>query len=199
MLMMRVGLTGGIAAGKSVASVRFKQLGMTVVDYDTLAHDVVAPGTPGFIGVVDAFGPDILADDGSLDRAALAQRVFGDDEARDKLEDIIHPLVIAEGYRLHDEAVKRNEALVIHDIPLLVEAAGPEAFDVVLVVDAPAELRVERLVAGRGMSEEEAWDRIRAQADDDVRRDAGDVVLDGSGTVENLYRQVDEWVESLDL
>ncbi|MDR0849472.1 MAG: dephospho-CoA kinase [Propionibacteriaceae bacterium] len=195
--MLRVGLTGGIAAGKSVASARFVELGIMVVDYDTLAHDVVAPGTPGLAAVVQAFGRRVLARDGSLNRAVLGEHVFGDDEARDKLEDIIHPLVIKQGYRLDGEAARRGETMVIHDIPLLVEAAGPEAFDVVIVVDAPAELRAERLVNERGMSEEEAWDRIRAQADDDVRRDAADVVFDGSGTVENLRRQVDEWVESL--
>ena len=192
--MERVGLTGGIAAGKSVATRQFTQLGITVVDYDQLARDVVEPGTPGLAAVVEAFGDGVLNADGSLNRSALAHLVFGDDELRDRLEEIIHPLVIAEGHRLDGLAVARGEKMVVHDIPLLVEAAGPEVFDAVIVVDAPPEVRAARLVEGRGMSEEEAWARIDAQTDDGVRRQAADVIFDGSGSEDNLRRQVNEWV-----
>ncbi len=192
--MMRVGLTGGIAAGKSVVARRFAELDVAVVDYDQLARQVVAPGTPGLIAVVKTFGRRVLAKDGSLDRALLGHTVFGDDEAREKLEEIIHPLVIAEGQRLELEAQSRGETMFVHDIPLLVEAAGPEVFDAVIVVDAPPEIRAQRLVAERAMTEEQAWARIEAQTDDEVRRQAADVVFDGSGTVDNLRRQVDDWL-----
>jgi len=197
--MIRVGLTGGIAAGKSVASHEFIALGITVLDYDHLAREVVAPGTPGLAAVVEVFGEQVLAPDGTLNRALVAQKVFlGDDEEiRDRLEEIVHPLVIAEGQRLDLEAETRGESMVVHAIPLLVEAAGPEVFDTVIVVDAPPEIRVKRLVEGRSMAEEEAWGRINAQIDDDVRLEAADVVFDGSGTEENLRSQVREWVEDV--
>ncbi len=194
---MRVGLTGGIASGKSVAGRRFQELGITVLNYDQLAREVVAPGTPGLAAVVEAFGQRALSPDGGLDRAALAETVFSDDGARSKLESIVHPLVIAEGQRLDLVAEGRGEKLIVHDIPLLVEAVGPEAFDAVIVVDAPPQLRVSRLVEGRGMTEAEAWSRIDAQSDDEVRRAAGDIIFDGSGTVENLHRQVDQWLAEI--
>jgi len=194
--MIRVGLTGGIAAGKSVAGDRFAELGITVVDYDQLAREVVAPGTPGLARVVEVFGTQVLFPDGTLDRAEVGRRVFsdGDEEALDRLEGIIHPLVIAEGQRLDGVAEANGEWMFVHSIPLLVEAAGPEAFDVVIVIDAPVEVRVARLVEARAMSEAEAWGRIDAQSDDEVRLAAADVVFDGSGTPDNLRRQVDEWV-----
>lgn len=197
--MIRVGLTGGIAAGKSVASHEFTQLGITVLDYDQLARDVVAPGTPGLDAVVDAFGDQILEPDGSLNRSLLAHKVFlGDaDQARERLEEIVHPLVIAEGQRLDLAAEAAGEKIVVHAIPLLVEAAGPEIFDTVIVVDAAPDIRARRLIEGRGMTEEEAWARIDAQIDDDVRLAAADEVFSGSGTEENLRRQVREWVDDV--
>jgi dephospho-CoA kinase len=196
--MIRVGLTGGIAAGKSVVSRRLAELGVPVVDYDQLARQVVEPGTPGLAAVVRTFGQSVLGPDGRLDRLGLARRVFnGDDEALDRLEAIIHPLVIAEGQRLDLAAERRREAMIVHSIPLLVEAAGPEAFDTVLVVDARPEVRVERMVAGRGMTEQEAWGRIDAQTDDAVRRAAADVVFDGSGSDDNLRAQVDDWLAAV--
>ncbi|MDR0783267.1 MAG: dephospho-CoA kinase [Propionibacteriaceae bacterium] len=195
--MMRIGLTGGIAAGKTVAGTCFTELGITVLDYDQLARDVVVPGTPGHAAVVGAFGAGIVDADGSINRAALAAIVFPDHDALDRLESIIHPLVIDEGQRLDTEAEARGERLIVHSIPLLVESAGPEAFDVVVVIDAPMELRVERLVAGRKMTEAEAWDRINAQIDDDFRLEAADVVFDGSGSEENLRGQVEAWVTDI--
>jgi len=197
--MIRVGLTGGIAAGKSVASRCFIEMGITVLDYDLLARVVVEPGSVGLAAVVDAFGSEILNPDGTLNRSALAHKVFlgDDDEPRERLEEIVHPLVIAEGQRLDLEAEARGERMVVHAIPLLVEAAGPEIFDTVIVVDAPPEIRARRLIERRGMSEDEAWGRIDAQIDDDVRLEAADEVFDGSGTEENLRRQVRTWVQDV--
>ena len=195
--MLHVGITGGIAAGKSVATARFGELGVLVIDYDQLAREVVAPGTRGLERVVEAFGEGVLAPDGTLDRSGLAHIVFYDDEARERLEEIIHPLVIARGQELDAEAEARGATMVVHSIPLLVEAAGPEVFDVVIVVDAPPDVRAARLVSSRALSEDEAWARIDAQTDDDVRLAAADVVFDGSGTPDNLRAQVDAWVEDV--
>jgi len=192
--MIRVGLTGGIAAGKSVAGDRFVELGVPVVDYDELARAVVEPGTPGLAAVVQAFGPTVLQADGTLDRIGLGRVVFGDDDALDKLEEIIHPQVIAQGSALDAAAEARGEKMIVHNIPLLVESVGPEAFDVVIVVDAPAKARVARLVDSRRLTKEDAKARIKAQTDDDVRVAAADVVFDGSGTVQHLREQVDKWV-----
>ncbi|MDR2930101.1 MAG: dephospho-CoA kinase [Propionibacteriaceae bacterium] len=195
--MIRVGLTGGIAAGKTVVSKRFEELGVPVVDYDQLARDVVGPDTEGLAAVVAEFGDSVLTGDGQLDRAKMSERVFADDAARDALEEIIHPLVIAEGQRLDAITGEAGEAMIVHDIPLLVEAAGPEAFDAVIVVDAAPQIRADRLVIERGYTAQEAWDRISAQIDDEVRLDAADVVFDGTGTVDDLRAQVDAWVEQV--
>lgn len=196
--MIRVGLTGGIAAGKSVASRAFTERGITVVDYDVLSREVVAPGTSGLAEIVEIFGEKVLLDDGTLNRSMVAKLVFGDDdEARDQLEDIIHPRVIDQGHKLDLEAERRGEKLIIHAIPLLVEAAGPEAFDTVIVVDASPEVRAARLIDGRTMDEKEAWGRINAQIDDEVRLAAADFVFDGSGSPENLKDQVNEWLDDV--
>ena len=195
--MIRVGLTGGIAAGKSVAGARFTELGIPVVDYDELARDVVEPGTPGLAAIVEAFGPQVLQPDGTLDRVGLGRVVFGDDEALDRLEQIIHPQVITKGGELDAAAEAKGEKMIVHSIPLLVESVGPEAFDVVIVVDAPKKTRVARLVDSRRLTKEDAKARIKAQTDDDVRLAAADVVFDGSGSVENLRDQVDGWVDDV--
>ncbi|MCL1907122.1 MAG: dephospho-CoA kinase [Propionibacteriaceae bacterium] len=196
--MIRVGLTGGIAAGKSVASRAFELRGVEVIDYDILARDVVAVGTDGLAEIVEAFGERVLEADGSLNRSLVAKLVFGDDdEARERLENIIHPRVISEGQLIDIAAEKRGDKLVVHAIPLLVEVAGPEAFDTVIVVDASPEVRVARLVDGRGMDEEEAWGRITAQIDDEVRLAAADFVFDGSGSAENLEAQVNQWMDTV--
>ncbi|WP_372593117.1 dephospho-CoA kinase [Actinotalea sp.] len=192
--MLRIGLTGGIAAGKSVVSRRLDALGVRVIDHDLLAREVVRPGTEGLAEIVEAFGSQVLAEDGSLDRSALAARVFADQEARARLNGIVHPRVEAASRALEAQAVRDGARVVVHDIPLLVETGQAGHFDEVLVVDAPAALRVERLVHGRGMSQEEAWARLAAQADDEERLAAADRVLDGSGTVEGLADQVDEVV-----
>lgn len=190
--MQRIGLTGGIAAGKSVAARRFIELGAVLIDADALAREVVAPGTLGLEQVVETFGPEVLAPDGSLDRAALAARVFGDAEARRRLEALVHPQVRRLAAEREAAAAAIDpDAVVVHDIPLLVETGQAETFGMVVVVHAPQEQRVRRLVDGRGMPEAEARARVAAQADDDARLAAADVVLDGTGTDDELRQQVD--------
>lgn len=188
--VLRVGLTGGIAAGKSVVARRLGQLGAAVIDHDVLARTVVDVGTPGLAAIVDAFG-DVLTPLGQLDRQALGTRVFGDAAARERLNAIVHPLVRAAAHDAEAAAVAAGHAVVVHDIPLLVETGQAGHFDVLVVVDAPAELRVARLVDGRGLTPADAWARLAAQADDEARLEAADVVLDGSGAVAELEVQVD--------
>lgn len=191
--MQRIGLTGGIAAGKSVAARRFAELGAVVVDSDVLAREALAPGSAGLDAVVEEFGAAVLDAQGALDRAALGRRVFADDEARRRLEAIVHPVV----RRLSAEreaaaAATDPAAVVVHDIPLLVETGQADTFHVVVVVHAPALLRVERLVRLRGMDREDAEARVAAQADDETRLAAADVVLDGTGSEADLRTQVDD-------
>ncbi|RHA40269.1 dephospho-CoA kinase [Cellulomonas rhizosphaerae] len=190
--MQRIGLTGGIAAGKSVAAARLAELGAVVIDSDVLAREAVAPGSVGLEAVADEFGPGVLAADGSLDRAALGALVFADDDARARLNAIVHPVV----RRLSAEreaaaATADHGAVIVHDIPLLVETGQADAFHVLVVVHAPAVLRVERLVVGRGLAREEAEARIAAQASDADRLAVADVVLDGTGSEDDLRTQVD--------
>lgn len=188
--MVRVGLTGGIAAGKSVASRRFAAHGAAVVDHDMLARDVVEAGSPGLAAVVAEFGP-VLTPLGQLDRQALGALVFADPEARARLNAIIHPLVRDAARQAEAAAVAAGHDVVVHDIPLLVETGQAGRFDVLVVVDAPAEIRVGRLQAERGLTAEEAWARLSAQADDEARLEAADVVLDGSRGAADLEAQVD--------
>lgn len=195
----RVGLTGGIAAGKSVVAARLARLGAAVVDHDVLAREVVAPGSPGLAAVVLAFGDEVLAADGSLDRPALGRVVFADAAARERLNAVVHPLVREAARHEEAQAATSGARVVVHDVPLLVETGQAGHFDELVVVDAPAALRVERLVEGRGMREDEAWARLAAQADDEARLEAADVVLDGSGALADLEAQVDRlwqrWAE----
>jgi dephospho-CoA kinase len=190
--MLRIGLTGGIAAGKSVAARRLAELGAVVVDHDVLAREAVAPGSVGLERVVEAFGDGVLLADGSLDRPALAAVVFGDDAARERLEGIVHPEVRRLSAEREAAAVAADpRAVVVHDIPLLVETGQADRFGLVVVVHAPAALRTERLVAARGLGPDEARARVAAQASDDERLAAADVVLDGTGTDDALRAQVD--------
>lgn len=187
---VRVGLTGGVASGKSTVSARLAELGAVVVDADLLARQVVSPGSEGLAAVVAEFGDDVLAEDGSLDRAALGALVFADEGRRRALEAIVHPLVRAAGARL--EAAAGPGAVVVHDIPLLVETGQAEAFDVVVVVDTPVEEQLRRMVVHRGMPEVDARARIAAQATREARLAVADVVIDNTGTVEELLARVDE-------
>ena len=187
---MRVGLTGGVASGKSAVSAILRELGAVVVDADALAREVVGPGTPGLADVVAAFGPEVLGSDGVLDRARLGALVFADAERRTALEAIVHPLVRARAAEL--EASAPPGAVVVHDIPLLVETGQAAAFDAVLVVDVPVEVQVTRAVRDRGWSEEEARSRIAAQASRDERLAAATYVIDNAGTTEDLRQRVAE-------
>lgn len=190
--MLRIGLTGGIAAGKSVVARRLAELGAVVIDHDVLAREVVEPGTVGLEEVVGAFGDGVLAADGSLDRPALGRLVFDDAAARARLEGILHPEIrrlAAEREALAGAADDR--AVVVHDIPLLVETGQADHFHLLVVVHAPAEQRVARLVDGRGLDETAARARVGAQATDEERTAVADVVLDGSGPVDGLREQVD--------
>ena len=192
--MLRVGLTGGIGSGKSTVSRRLAELGAVVIDSDVLAREVVAPGTPGYDAVVAAFGPAVVGPDGALDRAALARLVFADGGLRATLNGIVHPLVRERAAGI--AARSPEDAIVVQDVPLLVEAGLAGSFDLVVVVDAPDDQRVDRLVEDRAMSPDQVRDRIAAQADRQERLDAADYVLDNSTTRAALLAQVDRlWAD----
>lgn len=188
--MTRVGLTGGIASGKSTVSGLLTELGAVVVDADAIAREVVAPGTPGLTAVVEAFGPGVLTPAGEMDRVAVGALVFADPEKRRVLEAIIHPLVRARGQELEEAA--GPHAVVVHDIPLLVETGQADRFDAVIVVDVPEEVQVERLMALRGMTEADARARIAAQAGREERRSVATYLIENTGTLEDLRRRVEE-------
>ncbi|HET8666178.1 MAG TPA: dephospho-CoA kinase [Nocardioides sp.] len=192
---MRVGLTGGVASGKSTVSGMLRELGAVVVDADVLAREVVEPGTSGFDAVVAAFGPEIVASDGGLDRARLGAVVFADPDKRATLESIIHPRVRARAAEI--EAAAPPGAVVVHDIPLLVETGQSDAFDAVIVVDLPVEVQVERAMGERGWSEDEARSRIAAQATREQRLAVATYVVDNTGTREDLRHQVTEVFDQL--
>jgi dephospho-CoA kinase len=187
---VRVGLTGGIASGKSTVSAILAELGAIVIDADALAREVVARGTPGLEAVVAEFGPGLLTPEGDLDRPAMGALVFGDAEARKRLEAIIHPLVHQRSAQLEAEAPA--DAVVVHDIPLLAEVGRAGSFDAVVVVDAPAELQVSRMVEDRGWSREEAESRIAAQASREDRLAIATHVVDNTGTLDELRRRVEQ-------
>jgi dephospho-CoA kinase len=187
---LTVGLTGGIAAGKSAVLDRLRELGAVVVDSDDVARDVVEPGTDGFSEVVERFGPDVVRADGSLDRARLAAIVFADPTARAALEAIVHPRVRAEVCRRIRRAAAA--AVVVNAVPLLVEAGIASDYDRIVVVEAPVEARIRRLAHSRGMSRAESLARMAAQADDERRRAIAWRVLVNDGSVEELRAQVDD-------
>lgn len=203
--MLRVGLTGGIGSGKSEVSGRLAALGAVVLDADKAAREVVLPGTAGLARIAETFGPQVLRADGSLDRARLAEIVFADEAARARLNGIVHPLVrermrAAEAEALH-AAPGASEGggdgvVVVHDVPLLTEGGRAREFDLVIVVDVPAELQLERLAEARGMTEEQARSRMAAQASREQRLAVADIVIDNSGTLADLDRRVAEvWAE----
>lgn len=190
-----MGLTGGVASGKSTVSAILADLGAVVIDADRLAREVVAPGTEGLARVVEEFGPGVLTAAGELDRAAVGAIVFADEGARRRLEGIIHPLVHARGRELEEAAPA--DALVVHDIPLLAESGRAESFDAVIVVDAPHEVQVERMTSQRGWSVEEAEARIAAQATREQRLAVATHVIENTGTLEDLRDRVTEVFEEL--
>jgi dephospho-CoA kinase len=190
--VLKVGLTGGIGAGKSEAAKRLADQGAVIIDADRLAREVVAPGTGGLAEIVQQFGPDVLAEDGSLNRPALGAKVFGDDDARHRLERIIHPRVRARTAEITHAAPP--DAIVVNDVPLLVETGLAASYHLVLVVEADRDRRIRRLGETRGMTEEQAAARIAAQADDGQRRAAADVLIDNNGDVATLHRRIDALV-----
>lgn len=195
--MLRVGLTGGIGSGKSAVAQRLAALGAVVLDGDTAARAVVEPGTPGLARITETFGPDVLRDDGTLDRAKLAAIVFADEAARLKLNAITHPLILRHILAQEEAAIRDGgqDTIVVHDVPLLAEGQRAADFDVVIVVDVPAELQVERL-AGRGLTGDQARARMAAQATREQRLAIADIVIDNSGTLADLDRRVAEvWAD----
>ncbi len=185
--MLRIGLSGGIGAGKSTVSSTFSDLGGVVVDGDVISREVVEPGTEGLAKLVEAFGEQILSDDGSLDRPALAAIAFSDEEKRQTLNGIVHPLVGKRRSELIAEA--DDDAVIVEDIPLLVESGMAPMFPLVIIVNADEDLRVKRLIEHRGFTEEDARARIAAQATEEQRRAVADVWLDNTGSAEDLVEQ----------
>ena len=200
--MVVVGLTGGIGSGKSTLAKLLVRRGARVIDADAVAREVVVPGSPAHEEVIRRFGPSVVADDGALDRTALAALVFGDDQAREDLNHIVHPAVRDEVLRrLAAAEVADPHAVVVLDIPLLAEV-GPDRYPLagVIVVDLPIDVAVERLRADRGFFEADARARVAAQATREQRRAIADVVIDNSGDLEQLEAEVDRiwaWIQQL--
>jgi dephospho-CoA kinase len=191
--VLRVGLTGGIGSGKSEVSRRLAAYGAVVIDADQIAREVVEPGTEGLAEVVAAFGPEVLTPDGALDRARLGDIVFADPGLRGKLNAIVHPRVASRMAELERDAAG---SIVVHDVPLIAENGRAGAYDVVVVVDAPPKVQADRLIRRRGMSREQAMARMAAQASREQRLAIADIVIDNSGSLAELDRQVgDLWAE----
>jgi dephospho-CoA kinase len=186
--MLNLALTGNIGAGKSEVVRRFREWGATVIDADQLAREAQAPGSEVLRAIVGRFGRGVLLPSGELDRAALRGLVMGNDEALAALNGIVHPAVRRRREELLAEARARGDAVVISDIPLLFEAADPDAFDLVVLVDAPADQRRARLVRDRRLSAEEADRMIRAQIPSERKRERADLVIENDGTLDALDR-----------
>ena len=194
--MLRIGLTGGIGSGKSTVSARLAELGAVVVDADKIAREVVEPGEPALAAIRDRFGDTVFGPDGALDRPALGRVVFGDPEALAALESITHPAIWGRTADRFTAAEAAGTSIGVHDMPLLVEKQMAGEYHLVVVVDTQEQVRLQRLVELRGMPEDEARSRIAAQATDEQRRAAADVLLDNNGTPEQLVTQVDRlWNE----
>ena len=188
-MTLRVGLTGGVASGKSTVAALLVAEGAVLIDADALAREVVAAGTPGLAAVVDEFGEELLTPEGELDRPAMGRLVFADEAARRRLEAIIHPLVFQRIAELEERAA--GDAVVVHDIPLLAErAGGTDDFDAVVVVDAPRELQLARMQADRGWDRADAESRIAAQATREDRLAIASHVVTNTGTREQLRERV---------
>ena len=197
--MLRVGLTGGIGSGKSEVSRRLGARGAAIVDADVAAREVVEPGTPGLGQIAAVFGPEVLQPDGRLDRERLGQLVFAQPDLRAKLNAIVHPLVHERMHQMEQEAIAAAPPgspgpvpIVVHDVPLLAENGLARGFDTVIVVDVPEDQQVQRLITARGMAPGHARDRMAAQASREQRLAIADIVIDNSGSLEDLDEQVDE-------
>lgn len=195
--MLLVGLTGNIAAGKSTVARRFAERGATVIDADVLARQAVEPGSPAYTQIVRRWGSDVLAPDGVLDRAALRDHVFADELQLEELNRIIHPEVLRMRDRQVAEARERGDRIVVCDIPLLFERRLTEEFDRIVLVDAPRELRLERLVRDRALHEAEAMKMIAAQMPAELKRARADYVIDNTGTRADAERAADDVWASL--
>lgn len=195
--MLRIGLTGGIGSGKTTVADLLRSHGLPIIDADLIARDIVKPGQPALAELVQAFGHDILNEDGSLNRSLLASRAFVDAEHTELLNSITHPRIQAETARRFAAAEAAGEKAVVYDMPLLVDNGLHKAMDLVVVVDVDAETRVARLVAWRGLTEEDARRRLDAQISDEERLAAADVVIDNNGNLESLDRQVADLIERI--
>ena len=198
--MKLIGLTGGIASGKSTVASRLVEHGAVLVDADVLAREVLEPGTPGLAEVERVFGSSVISADGSLNRPALGAIIFADADRREQLNAITHPAIWKRAIELFQQAVAADpDVVIVYDVPLLAEAAAdrPMDFDLVLVVQADIQTRIDRMVELRGMSRQEAEGRLRAQASDQDRLKFADVVIDSNGTLGDTLRQVDELWASL--
>jgi dephospho-CoA kinase len=187
-----IGLTGGIASGKSTVARRLVEHGAVHIDADELARRVVAPGKPALAAIVEEFGPDVLRSDGTLDRAKLGELVFADEAARAKLNAIVHPAVRELSTKLIERAAQEDpDAVVVYDVPLLVEAAVDHPFDLIVVTSAPRKTQVERLVEQRGFDPLQAQARVDAQVDNTSRLAIADVVIDTDGSMAHTMSQTD--------
>lgn len=192
--MLRVGLTGGIGAGKSEVSRRLAAQGAVIIDADLIAREVVAPGTDGLAEVTTAFGPAVLAPDGELDRVALGDIVFADEQKLATLNSIVHPRVAARMREVENAAGAGS--VIVHDVPLIAENGLANHYDLVVVVDVPPRIQLDRLMRLRGMSREQAQARMAAQATREERLAIATIVVDNSGSLAELDRQVGElWAE----
>jgi dephospho-CoA kinase len=189
--MLKVGLTGNIASGKSTVARVWRERGATVVDADELARRAVLPGTPAHAAIAETW-PDVVSPDGTLDRAALRGLVFADPDARARLEGIVHPAVAALRDEAHAAAALRGETVVVGEIPLLFEVGMADDFDLVVLVDAPEEVRLMRLVGDRGLDPDEAGRMIAAQMPAELKRARADVVIENTGTLGELERRAAE-------
>ncbi|HEX4015676.1 MAG TPA: dephospho-CoA kinase [Frankiaceae bacterium] len=194
--MKRVGLTGGIGAGKSTVARMLASHGAVIVDSDAIARQVVAPATPGLAEIVEEFGPGVLQADGTLDRPGLGRIVFNDSRALRRLEQITHPKIQDESARLIADAEEADAPVMVHDIPLLVESGVAGTFEAVIVVEASDEIRLERL-EGRGLPREQALERMKAQATNEQRRAAATYLIVNDGSTDDLRARVGEVWDAL--
>jgi len=195
--MRYIGLTGNIASGKTAVADLLAAHGATIIDADVLARDAVAPGTPALRQIVARWGPGVLAADGSLDRTALRHIVFGDRSQLDALNDIVHPQVAALRTLRMEEAKARGDEVVVYVVPLLFEANLADDFDAIILVDAPRELRLERMLESRELSPDDARNMIASQMASELKRARADIIIENTGSLDDLRRSVDAAWEQL--